>query len=138
MASVNKVILVGNLGKDPEVRFTKGGQAVANFSIATSEKWTGKDGNKEERTEWHNIVAWGKLGEICGEYLSKGKQIYIEGKLQTQNWEDNDGNMRYKTEIVASNMTMLSGTTGGANGGNHEAPESSMSQRPADDDDIPF
>ena len=135
MASVNKVILVGNLGGDPEVRFTKGGQAVANFSIATSEKWTNKDtGNKEEKTEWHNIVAWGKLGEICGEYLSKGKQVYIEGKIETQNWEDNDGNMRHKTQIVASNMTMLNG----ANGGNHEAPETSQGQRNDDDDDIPF
>ena len=135
MGSVNKVILVGNLGKDPEVRFTKDGQSVANFSIATSEKWTGKDGNKEESTEWHNIVAWGKLGEICGEYLTKGKPVYIEGKLKTQNWADNDGNIRYKTEIVASNMTML----GGAAGGSHDAPDSSMSQRPDDDDeDIPF
>lgn len=140
MASVNKVILVGNLGKDPEVRFTKGGQAVANFSIATSEKWTDKEsGNKEEKTEWHNIIAWGKLGEVCGEYLTKGKQVYIEGKLQTSNWEDkDDGKLRYKTEIVASNMTML-----GHAGGGHDAPEStgsSQSQRPPEDDDgdIPF
>lgn len=107
MSGVNKVILVGNLGQDPEVRYTKAGQAVASFSLATSEKWTGKDGNKEEKTEWHRIVAWGKLGEICGEYLSKGKQVYIEGRLQTREWDDKDGNKKQTTEIVASNMTML-------------------------------
>ncbi len=115
MAGVNKVILVGNLGRDPEVRYTKSGQAVASFSLATSEKWTGKDGNKEEKTEWHRIVAWGKLGEICGEYLSKGKQVYIEGRLQTREWEDNDGNKKQTTEIVANNMTML-GQAGGGSG----------------------
>ena len=135
MGGVNKVILVGNLGKDPEVRFTKDGQAVANFSIATSEKWTGKDGNKEEKTEWHNITAWGKLGEICGEYLTKGKQVYVEGKLQTQNWEDDNGNMRNKTDIVISNMTMLAQSSGG----NHEAPDNSQGQRnDVDDGEIPF
>jgi len=107
MSGVNKVILVGNLGQDPEVRYTKAGQAVASFSLATSEKWTGKDGNKEEKTEWHRIVAWGKLGEICGEYLYKGKQVYIEGRLQTREWDDKDGNKKQTTEIVASNMTML-------------------------------
>ena len=116
MAGVNKVILVGNLGRDPEVRYTKSGQAVASFSLATSERWTGKDGNKEEKTEWHRIVAWGKLGEICGEYLSKGKQVYIEGRLQTREWEDNDGNKKQTTEIVANNMTML-GQAGGGSGG---------------------
>lgn len=136
MGSVNKVILVGNLGRDPEVRFTKDGQAVANFSIATSEKWTGKDGNKEEHTEWHNIVVWGKLGEICGEYLTKGKQVYIEGKIKTQSWEDDEGNMRNKTEVVANNMTML-GQVGEDTGGNHTAPDNSQGQR-VDDDDIPF
>lgn len=110
--SVNKVILVGFLGQDPTVRFTKAGQAVASFSIATSEKWKGKDGNDEEKTEWHRIVAWGKLGEICGEYLSKGKQVYIEGRLQTREWDDKDGNKRSTTEIVANQMTML-GQAGG-------------------------
>lgn len=106
--SVNKVILIGRLGDDPEVRYTAGGSAVANFSIATSEKWTDKDsGEKKERTEWHKIAAWGKLGEICGEYLKKGKQVYIEGHLQTRSWDDKDGNKKYMTEVVASTMVML-------------------------------
>lgn len=107
MSGVNKVILIGNLGDDPEVRYTKSGQSVASFSLATSEKWTGKDGNKEEKTEWHKIVVWGKLAEICGEYLTKGKQVYIEGRLQTRDWEDKDGNSKQTTEIVANIMTML-------------------------------
>ena len=104
---LNKAILIGNLGRDPEVRYTPSGLAVANFSIATSETWTNKEGEKETRTEWHRIVAFGKLGEICGEYLAKGKQIYIEGRIQTRDWEDKDGVKRYTTEIVASQMIML-------------------------------
>ena len=107
MASINKVILIGNLGADPELRYTATGTAVANFRLATKEAWTGKDGNKEERTEWHRIVAWGRLGEICGEDLAKGKQVYIEGKLQTRSWEDRDGNKRYTTEVLAQTMQML-------------------------------
>jgi single-strand DNA-binding protein len=107
MASVNKVILIGNLGADPELRYTATGTAVANFNIATKDSWTGKDGNKEERTEWHRVVAWARLGEICGEYLVKGKQVYIEGKLRTRSWEDRDGNKRYTTEVLAQTMQML-------------------------------
>jgi len=108
MAGINKVILVGRLGRDPEVKYTPSGVTVANFSIATSEEWKDKGtGEKQERTEWHRIVAWRRLGEICGEYLRKGKQVYIEGKLQTRSWDDRDGNKRYTTEIVASNMQML-------------------------------
>ena len=108
MAGINKAILIGNLGKDPEVRYTPSGLAVANFNIATSERWKDKDtGDMKERTEWHRIVAFGKLGEICGEYLSKGKQFYIEGRIQTREWEDKDGNKRYTTEIVALDMKML-------------------------------
>ncbi|MBW1681788.1 MAG: single-stranded DNA-binding protein [Deltaproteobacteria bacterium] len=107
MAGVNKVILIGNLGADPELRYTAGGTAVANFRIATTEQWTNRDGEKNERTEWHRIVAWGRLGEICGEYLHKGRQVYVEGKLQTRGWEDRDGNKRYTTEIVAQTMQML-------------------------------
>ncbi len=107
MAGLNKAILIGNLGRDPEVRYTQNGLAVATFSIATSETWMNKNGEKETRTEWHRIVAFGKLGEICGEYLSKGKQVYIEGRIQTRDWEDKDGNKRYTTEIVASQMQML-------------------------------
>jgi single-strand DNA-binding protein len=107
MAGVNKVILVGRLGADPEVRYTNTGTPVANFNIATSTSFTDKSGEKTERTEWHRIVAFGKLGEICGEYLAKGKQIYIEGRLQTREWEDRDGNKRRTTEIVAGTMQML-------------------------------
>ena len=137
MGSLNKVHLIGNLGRDPEVRYTKAGQAVASFSLATTEKWTGKDGNKEEKTEWHRIVAWGKLGEICGEYLNKGKQVYIEGRLQTREWEDNDGNKKQTTEIVASNMTML-GQAGSGSQSSSGAQSSSGGPEDFEDDDIPF
>lgn len=109
MSGVNKVILIGRLGRDPEMRFTKSGDGVCNFSMATSETWTDKSGEKQEKTEWHNIVIWGKLAEIATEYLSKGKQVYIEGRLQTREWDDKDGNKRSTTEIVANNMTMLGG-----------------------------
>lgn len=107
MASINKVILIGNLGRDPEVRYTPSGTAVANFSLATTENWTNKDGEKQSRTEWHRIVAWGRLGETCGEYLSKGSQVYIEGSIQTNEWEDQEGNKRKTTEIRAWRMQML-------------------------------
>lgn len=107
MASLNKVMLIGNLGKDPEVRYTTSGQAVASFSLATSEKFKNKNGETEERTEWHRVVLWGRLAEIAGEYLSKGKTVYIEGRLQTRKWTDRDGNERYTTEIVADRMLML-------------------------------
>ncbi|MBC7792423.1 MAG: single-stranded DNA-binding protein [Clostridia bacterium] len=115
---VNKVILVGNLGADPEVRYTPSGQPVANFRIATSESWMDKAGQKQERTEWHRIVAWGKLAELCGEYLAKGRQVYIEGKLQTRQWDDRDGQKKFSTEIQAQNITFLGGNReGGAGGG---------------------
>ena len=108
MAGINKVILIGRLGSDPEVRYTPSGVAVANFNIATSEEWKDKDsGERKERTEWHRIVAWRRLGEICGEYLSKGRQVYVEGRLQTRDWEDRDGNKRYTTEIVATDVQFL-------------------------------
>src|ERR671922_836310 len=106
--SVNKVILVGRLGKDPEVKYTQGGTPVARFSLATDEVWKDQSGEKQQRTEWHNIVAWSKLAEICGQYLSKGRLIYLEGRLQTRTWEDKDGNKRSTTEIRADNMVMLS------------------------------
>jgi len=105
--AVNKVILVGNLGKDPELRYTPSGVAVATFPLATSERFRDKSGEMQERTEWHNIVAWRQLAEICGKYLHKGKQVYIEGKIQTRSYEDRDGNKRYMTEIVADQMQML-------------------------------
>lgn len=108
MAGINKVILVGRLGTEPEVKTVSSGQTVARLSLATSETWN-KDGQKHERTEWHRVVVWGKLGELCGQYLHKGRQVYIEGKLQTRSWEDQNGQKRYTTEIVAANVQFLSG-----------------------------
>ena len=116
MASLNKVMLIGNLGKDPEVRYTAGGTAVASFSLATSEKFKGKTGEWEEKTEWHNITLWARLAEIAGEYLSKGKTVYIEGRLQTRKWQAKDGKDRYTTEIVGEKMQMLSGKGEGGGG----------------------
>ncbi|WP_374339763.1 single-stranded DNA-binding protein [Leeia sp.] len=114
MASLNKVLLIGNLGRDPEVRYMTNGEAVANFSIATTESWKGKDGQKQERTEWHNIVMYRKLAEIAGQYLKKGSAVYVEGKLQTRKWQDkNTGQDRYTTEIIADEMKMLGGRSGG-------------------------
>ncbi len=104
---VNKVILIGNLGADPEVRFTPGGHAVANFRIATSDTWTDKNGQKQERTEWHRIVVWGKPAENCGEYLKKGRQVYVEGRLQTREWTDKENRKNYTTEVVAHTVTFL-------------------------------
>lgn len=118
MASLNKVLLIGNLGRDPEVRYMTNGEAVANFSIATTESWKGKDGQKQERTEWHNIVMYRKLAEIAGQYLKKGSAVYVEGKLQTRKWQDkNTGQDRYTTEIIADEMKMLGGRSGGGMGG---------------------
>jgi len=140
MAGVNKVILIGRLGGDPEVRYTNTGTAVANFNMATSTNFTDKSGQKSERTEWHRIVAFGKLGEICGEYLAKGKQVYIEGRLQTRDWEDRDGNKRKTTEIVATSMQML-GSAGEhvrAEGRDIEPPVSDDVPNTVTEDDVPF
>jgi single-strand DNA-binding protein len=115
--SVNKAIVIGNLGKDPEVRFTPGGQAVANFSVATNESWKDKNGQAQERTEWHRIVVWGKLAELCGEYLKKGRSAYVEGRLQTREWTDKEGKKNYTTEIVANQVVFLGGRDGGGMGG---------------------
>ena len=151
-SGVNKVILVGNLGRDPEVRYTPGGQAVANFTIATNDAWTDKSGQKQERTEWHRIVAWGKQAELCGEYLTKGRQVYIEGRLQTREWTNKEGAKQYTTEVVANQVVFLSG--GGERGQGRSSsraatsssddfspPPPSMddggSPKPAEDD-IPF
>jgi single-strand DNA-binding protein len=123
MASLNKVMLIGNLGKDPEVRAIPSGVKVANFPIATSESYTGKDGQRVEKTEWHNIVMWRGLAEVAEKYLKKGNQVFIEGKLQTRSWDDQNGQKRYMTEIVADNMTMLGGRRndgGGFGGGDDE------------------
>jgi len=109
MSGVNKVILLGHLGKDPELRYLPNGTVVCNFSLATSETWKDSDGEKKDRTEWHSLVAFGKLGEICGEYLSKGKQVFVIGKLQTDSWKDKDGNQRSATKVILSEMQMLGG-----------------------------
>jgi len=111
MSGVNKVILVGHLGANPEVRYTAGGQAVANLRLATTERWVNKNGERTEQTEWHRVVAWGKLAEICSQYLTKGKQIYVEGKIRTRQWQDQQGQKRYSTEVVANNMVMLGRAT---------------------------
>ena len=124
MAGVNKVILVGNLGRDPELRYTQGGQAVANFTLATTESWMSKDGQKEERTEWHRIVVWGRIAENCAQYLAKGRSVYVEGRLQTREWEDKEGQKRRTTEVSAQNVQFLGGPRGGqAPSGPGPAPE---------------
>ena len=149
MGSVNKVILVGNLGRDAELRYTPGGAAVATLNLATTEVWNDKQGQKQEKTEWHRIVLWGKQAESLQEYLTKGKQIYVEGRLQTRQWDDKDGNKKYTTEIKADRITLLggggAGRSGGgadrsvdrggshAGGGTDEPP-----MEPITDDDIPF
>ena len=146
--SLNKVMLIGRLGRDPELKSTASGSSVANFSIATDESWKDKEGNRQEKTEWHRIVAWTKLADICGQYLTKGKLVYIEGALQTRSWEDKEGNTRYVTEIKAFRMSMLGSKADGE--GTQAAPAPAPTQtQPAQvqpqgkaaqefDDDIPF
>jgi len=129
--SVNKVILVGNLGRDPEVRYTPSGQAVANFTVATNEAWTDKAGQKQERTEWHRVVVWGKSAENCGEYLSKGRQVFVEGRLQTREWTNKEGAKQYTTEIVANPVGGVVFLAGGDRGGGRGA--SRGGGAPADD-----
>ena len=144
--SVNKVLLIGNLGKDPEVRFTPGGKAVGRFPLATSELWNDQDGQRQERTEWHNVVVWGKQAETCGQYLSKGRQVFVEGSIRTRQYDDKDGNRRYMTEVIAQRVQFLGGDRGrsgdaprsgggggGAGGGGDELPPPTP-----EDDDIPF
>lgn len=129
--SVNKVILVGNLGKDPELRYTPSGAAVATFSLATTERYKDRDGNRQEKTEWHNVVAWRQLAEICGKYLHKGKQVYIEGKIQTRSYDDRDGNKRYMTEVVADQMQMLGSKKDDQGSGYGGGQQGSYNQNPA-------
>jgi single-strand DNA-binding protein len=141
--SLNKVQLIGNLGKDPELSYIPSGDAVAKFSIATGERWKDKDGNMQERTEWHNIVAWRKLAEICGQYLKKGNKVYIEGKIQTRSWDDkNTGTKRYMTEIIADDMIMLDSKGGGGGGGGMSSGgdfSATADEAPSQDkDDLPF
>ena len=136
MSSVNKAIIIGNLGRDPEVRFTQGGSAVCNFSVATSEKWRDKDGQNQESTEWHRIVAWGKLAELCGEYLAKGRSVYVEGSIQTREWADKEGQTRYTTEIKAREVKFIGGH-GGRGGGQDYAARDDRNP-PPHDTDVPF
>ena len=139
MGSVNKVILVGNLGRDAELRYTPSGAAVAKFSLATTEVWNDKAGQRQERTEWHNIVVWDKQAETCGQYLAKGRQVCVEGSIRTRQYDDKDGNRRYITEIIAQRVQFLGGAGRGAEargGAAEEAPAGPPAS--AEDDDIPF
>jgi len=138
--SLNKVMLIGNLGKDPEVRFTGGGRAVARFPLATSEVWNDAEGQRQERTEWHNVVVWGKQGETCGQYLQKGRQVYVEGSIRTRQYDDKDGNKRYITEVVAQRVQFLGSRGGDApRGGRDQGASEDMPPAPLpEDDDIPF
>jgi single-strand DNA-binding protein len=134
---VNKVILIGNLGADPEIRYTQNGVAVANLRLATTEVWK-KEGEKEEITEWHRVVAFARLAEICGEYLSKGSKVYIEGRIQTRKWEDRDGNPRYTTEIVAREMKMLSPKGADQGQSTYKDEQPPLPDEPPMEDDVPF
>jgi single-strand DNA-binding protein len=153
MGSVNKVILVGNLGRDAELRYTPGGAAVATLNMATTEVWNDKGGQRQEKTEWHRVIFWGKVAESLTEYLTKGKQVYIEGRLQTRQWDDKDGNKRYTTEIRGDKLVLLGGGGGGQrgggmsrsgggeesmSGGGQASHGSDMPDTPLTDDDIPF
>ncbi len=144
MASVNKAILIGHLGADPEMRYTPSGEAVANLRIATSEAWKDKSGEKQESTEWHRVSLFGKVAEIAGQYLSKGSQVYIEGRIQTRKWQDKDGQDRYTTEIVGREMKMIGGKGGGEgrpkeeHGAPARAPAKGDSGFDDMEDDIPF
>ncbi|NLZ16194.1 MAG: single-stranded DNA-binding protein [Desulfobulbaceae bacterium] len=140
---INKVILIGNLGADPEIRYTQSGSQVATFNVATTEKWKGQDGNIQEQTEWHRIVAWSKLAEICGQYLHKGSRVYIEGRLQTRKWQDQSGVDRYTTEIIAREMKMLSPRSSSGDGeyggsGSGYGGGSSYNEPSPIGDDVPF
>ena len=156
MGSVNKVILVGNLGRDAELRYTPGGAAVATLNMATTEVWNDKAGGKQEKTEWHRVVFWGKVAESLTEYLTKGKQVYVEGRLETRQWNDKDGNKRYTTEIKGDKIVLLGGGGGGgqrssgggggmsraggeeSTGGSQSSSHSDVPEQPLTDDDIPF
>lgn len=145
MASVNKAILIGNLGRDPEIRYTPSGQAVASFTIATSEKWRDKDGQMQERTDWHNIVCWGRQAELANQYLKKGRPVYLEGRIQNRSYDDKEGNKKYISEIVVQRLQFLGGrpedggaaSSGGGTGTHQELPEMPP-DTVGEDDDLPF
>ena len=147
MSSLNKILLIGRLGKDPEVRYSPDGAPVATFSLATSETWTDKNGSRQEHTEWHTIVAWNKLADLCKRYLSKGRQVYIEGRIRSREWNDRDGNKRRTTEVIATQMVLLGSRPQGADAGvqpmesgNRNAPdvEQPFGDAGITDSDIPF
>jgi len=150
MLGVNKAIIVGTLGKDPEVRKTPNGNTVASFSVATNEKFNDKQGQKQEKTEWHNIVVWGKVAELCGQYLAKGKSVYLEGKITTRSWDDQQGQKKYMTEIIASSVQFLSSGGQPQQQGYQQAPQQQnfsqapqqqgfqAPQQPIVEDDLPF
>ena len=140
MASLNKVMLIGNLGRDPEIRYTTGGTAVANFTMATTERWNDQSsGERKERTEWHRVVVWGKQAEIAGEYLRKGRPVFVEGSMQTREWTDRDGNKRYTTEVKAQRFQMLGGRRDDAPMDRQEAPAMAEPDSGGyNEDDIPF
>ena len=144
MAAVNKAILIGNLGKNPDMRYTPEGTAITNITLATTENWKDKNGEKQEKTEWHNVVFFGKLAEIAGEYLTKGSQIYVEGRIRTRKWQDKEGQDRYTTEIVAGIMQMLGGRRNAPDGSNssaeplHSGPLQQASGFDGMDEDIPW
>jgi single-strand DNA-binding protein len=135
--SINKVILVGNLGRDVELRHTPGGASVAKFSVATNEVWKDKNGQRQEHTEWHNIVAWGKLAEFCGSYLTKGRQVYVEGTLRTRTYDDEKGNRRYFTEVRAQTIQLLGPKPSGTESGS-ASPGEPQDFPPENEDEIPF
>ena len=140
--SLNKAMLIGNLGKDPELRFTPSGRAVARFPVATSEQWTDANGQRQDRTEWHNIVVWGKQAESCGQYLSKGRQVFIEGSIRSRQYDDKEGQKRYITEVIAQRVQFLGGARGDGAGRGAPAPGGGggdeMPAPAPEDDDIPF
>ena len=147
MSSLNKVMLIGNLGRDPEIRYTPDGSPVANFSLATSENWTDKSGSRQEHTEWHTIVAWNRLADLCKKYLSKGRQVYVEGRIRTREWNDREGNKRRTTEVIATQMVLLGSRTQSADTGTQPIDTATRADSEQDasfddigitDSDIPF
>jgi single-strand DNA-binding protein len=140
MSGLNKVMLIGNLGNDPDLKYTSNGTPVCKLSVATNEKYVDRNGNEHNNVEWHRVVAWRKLGEICGKFLSKGRQVYVEGKLTTRKWDDKDGVTRYTTEIIAQRVQFLGGNgkTAAANQKAEEAANQQPANQPPDDDNIPF
>lgn len=142
--SVNKVLLIGRLGNNPDIRYTPSGAAVANFNVATNESWNDKNGQKQERTEWHRIVVWGKLAQLCGEYLAKGRQVYVEGRLQTRQWQDKDGQTKYTTEVIANTVQFLGAggergaSASAASSGGDDFSQVKMEEPSFAEEDIPF